>query len=159
VPPNSTADYGAVARSPVAWDDFEDLKRVVGFTDRDQQLLLRAGELIAPRLEELLGGRFATSTDRPPSTDQAIYLGGPARLGVSSGWRDCGYLEQRQSAQSQRLRVVQAHSGQQSCPQQATSSAITLTSFQALLAFAPATPPRMPAAARPGTEPMTSPRK
>jgi hypothetical protein len=51
-------DYGAVARSPVAWDEFEDLKRVVGFTDRDQQLLLRAGELIGPRLEELMGHWF-----------------------------------------------------------------------------------------------------
>src|SRR5438093_10427820 len=47
-------DYGAVARSPVTWDEFEDLKRVVGFTDRDQQLLSKAGELIRPRLEELL---------------------------------------------------------------------------------------------------------
>src|SRR3989442_15864980 len=48
-------DYGAVTRSPVSWHDFEDLKRVLGFTDRDQQLLMRAGEMIGPRLEELLG--------------------------------------------------------------------------------------------------------
>src|SRR2546430_14547629 len=48
-------DYGAVTKSPVSWDDFEDLKRVLGFNDRDQQLLLRAGEMIGPRLEELLG--------------------------------------------------------------------------------------------------------
>src|SRR2546430_12697353 len=48
-------DYGAVTKSPVSWDDFEDLKRVLGFSDRDQQLLLRAGEMIGPRLEELLG--------------------------------------------------------------------------------------------------------
>jgi Protoglobin len=51
-------DYGAVARSPVTWDQFEDLKRVVGFTDRDQQLLSRAGELIGPRLEALLDHWF-----------------------------------------------------------------------------------------------------
>src|SRR5437660_1292694 len=48
-------DYGAVTKSPVSWDDFEDLKRVLGFNDRDQQLLLRAGEMIGPRLQELLG--------------------------------------------------------------------------------------------------------
>ena len=48
-------DYGAVTRSPVSWHDFEDLKRVLGFTDRDQQLLLRAGAMIGPRLEQLLG--------------------------------------------------------------------------------------------------------
>ena len=48
-------DYGAVTRSPVSWHDFEDLQRVIGFTDRDQQLLLRTGEMIGPRLEELLG--------------------------------------------------------------------------------------------------------
>src|SRR5207237_10468050 len=47
--------YGAVTQSPVSWDDFEDLKRGLGFSDRDQQLLLRAGEMIGPRLEELLG--------------------------------------------------------------------------------------------------------
>ncbi len=45
-------DYGAVIRSPVSWHDFEDLKRVLGFTDRDQELLLRAGEMIGPRLED-----------------------------------------------------------------------------------------------------------
>src|SRR5438477_10282748 len=48
-------DYGAVTKSPVSWDDFEDLKRILGFNDREQQLLLRAGEMIGPRLEELLG--------------------------------------------------------------------------------------------------------
>ena len=48
-------NYGAVTKSPVSWQDFEDLRRILGFTDRDQQLLLRAGEMIGPRLEELLG--------------------------------------------------------------------------------------------------------
>src|SRR2546426_11186087 len=48
-------DYDAVTKSPVSWQDFEDLRRVLGFTDRDQQLLLRAGEMIGPRLEEVLG--------------------------------------------------------------------------------------------------------
>jgi Protoglobin len=51
-------DYGAVPRSPVTWAEFEDLKRVVGFDERDQELLLRAGEHIAPRLDELLGHWF-----------------------------------------------------------------------------------------------------
>jgi len=51
-------DYGSVGRSPVAWDEFEDLKRLVGFTDQDQELLLRAGEVIGPRLQELLGHWF-----------------------------------------------------------------------------------------------------
>src|SRR5213594_1636671 len=47
--------YGAVTKSPVSWHDFEGLKRIIGFTDRDRQLLLRAGAVIRPRLEELLG--------------------------------------------------------------------------------------------------------
>jgi hypothetical protein len=51
-------DYGSVARSPVAWHDFEDLKRLLGFTERDQQLLNRAGGLIGPRFEELIGHWF-----------------------------------------------------------------------------------------------------
>jgi hypothetical protein len=51
-------DYGSVARSAVAWQDFEDLKRLVGFTERDQQLLHKAGDLIGPRFEELIGHWF-----------------------------------------------------------------------------------------------------
>ena len=51
-------DYGSVARSPVAWHDFEDLKRLLGFTERDQQLLNRAGGLVGPRFEELIGHWF-----------------------------------------------------------------------------------------------------
>jgi hypothetical protein len=47
-------DYGAVDRSPVTKDELDDLKRILGFTDRDQQLLLRTGEHIGPRLGELL---------------------------------------------------------------------------------------------------------
>src|SRR5438445_743538 len=38
-------DYGAVTRSAVSWHDFEDLKRVIGFTDRDQRLLLQSRRL------------------------------------------------------------------------------------------------------------------
>jgi hypothetical protein len=51
-------EYGAVGRSPVDWHQFEDLKRELGFTDHDQQLLLNAGRVIGPRLEELLGHWF-----------------------------------------------------------------------------------------------------
>lgn len=50
--------YGAVDKSPVTLDELEDLKRILGFTDRDQQLLLKAGKQIGPRLGELLGHWF-----------------------------------------------------------------------------------------------------
>ena len=46
--------YGAADTSPVTLDELEDLKRILGFTDRDQQLLLKAGNKIGPQLGELL---------------------------------------------------------------------------------------------------------
>src|SRR5207244_9926743 len=79
-------DYGAVTKSPVSWDDFEDLKRVLGFSDRDQQLLLRAGEMIGPRLEELLGhwleqlGPWVHATFSGPDVERSSSAAG-ARFG------------------------------------------------------------------------------
>ena len=83
--PNLTGyDYGSVARSPVAWDEFEDLKRVVGFTERDQQLLHKAGDLIGPRFEELLGHWFG----QLGPWVQATFAGPDAeRYGVVAGAR------------------------------------------------------------------------
>jgi hypothetical protein len=52
-------EYGAVVRAPVTQDEFEDLKHILGFTDRDQQLLLKAGEQLGPRLGELLEHWFS----------------------------------------------------------------------------------------------------
>ncbi len=48
--------YGAseVARSPVSLREFEDLKRTVGFTADDEQLLKLAGEVLADQTEQIV---------------------------------------------------------------------------------------------------------
>ena len=47
-------DYGAVPRSPVTIDELERLKATCGFTEADQQALIRAGEILATDAEALV---------------------------------------------------------------------------------------------------------